>query len=461
MIKTFSIGALLLLSILGIKLGFSNYAPWINQPEQSRSVPKIVQLGTGIKFNNTGDDSIVLAVSMSGGGTRAGAFAYGVLEALKETKIHWDRQQKDLFQEIDLISGVSAGSILAAYTTAFGTNTFPAFKEKFLYKDFQSTLITSALSPQNLVKLSSPNYGRGNLLVEKLDLIFEGKKFEDLPVRPRLLITATDLSKARGFQFTPEQFTLICSDLRSVPLAFAAGASSSVPFLFSPIAVKNYSGSVHCPNKATIHREIDWELDFRTQHLYKDKLTYLDSENRPFIHLVDGAVSDNLGLRSIIDRPSVSGDLNTLITRAPPRSVRRLIFIVINAEIDPLENIDQSEESPDLIKVASAIRFSKGLRTSAETLEILHQAASNWQEQLKNEESNNSESIFTADSQLHIVQVNLREVPDPVQRKRLLALPTVFQLPREDVDDLILAGKQTLFASPAFKNLMESLEVDE
>ena len=51
---------------------------------------------------------------------------------------------------------------------------------------------------------------------------------------PRLLVTATDLTTGVPFEFTPEQFALICSDLDSVPLAFAVAASSAVPILLSP-----------------------------------------------------------------------------------------------------------------------------------------------------------------------------------------------------------------------------------
>ena len=458
MIKTFIIGLVILLSVLGIKLGLSSYTPWINLPENSTTRSKEIHLGTVIPYSNLDNDSIIMVVTMSGGGTRAAAFAYGVLEELRETKINWDNQKTDLFNEIDLISGVSAGSILATYVTAFNTDTFPDFKNNFLYKDVQSYLINNALTPSNLFKLTSPNYGRGDLLVDRLNALYGGKTFTDLPARPRLLITATDLSRARSFQFTPEQFSLICSDLRSVPLAFAAGSSSAVPFVFSPITVKNYSGNKICPSKTTIHRDPSSQIDFRLQQLYNDKLTYLDSERRPFIHLVDGAVSDNLGLRSIIDRATMGENISALVRGAPPRSIRRMVFVVINAEIAPPEDIDQSAKTPDMLEVASALRFGKGLRTSAETLEILHQSATLWSEQLKSIDSNTPNTIFAPDSQLHVVQVTLRETPDPQIRERVKNLATAFYLPRSQVDDLILAGKQTLRESPAFQKLLKSLQ---
>lgn len=457
MIKTFIACTVIVLSVLGIKLGFSSYTPWVNEPAKTRALAREVHLGTDIRYSDLENDSLIMVVTMSGGGTRAGAFAYGVLEALRETKIQWENQESDLFTEIDLISGVSAGSILASYATAYGTQTFPDFKNAFLYKDHQSSLIINALTPTNLMRLTSPNYGRGDLLIEHLNELYEGKTFSDLPARPRLLVTATDLARARSFQFTPEQFALICSDLGTVPLAFAAGASSAVPFIFSPISVKNYSGTEQCKNKTSIYKNPDAPSDFRINQLYLDKMTYLDSNSRPYIHLVDGAVSDNLGLRSILDRVSMGDNINALVRGAPPRSIKRMVFVIINAEIVPLEDIDQTIEVPDILKVASAIRFGKGLRTSAETLELLHQSADLWTEQLKSPEMDNEKSIFSPNSELHVIQVNLRDTPDKTIRSRLMSLATAFYLPRAEVDALIDAGKKTLLASPDFQKMLRSL----
>ena len=458
MSKAFVIALTLLVAFLGFKFGVSTYQPWTNERAQARPAPREIHLGTDIRYNNQLSDSLILVVTISGGGSRAGAFAYGVLEGLKETKFNWEGQNTDLFSEIDLISGVSGGSILATYATAYGEQTFPGFRDKFLYQDFQSRLIRSAFYPTNLMRLTSPDYGRGNLLIDQLNGLFEDKKFADLPPRPRLLISATDLSRARSFQFTPEQFSLICSDLSTTPLAFAAGASSAVPFLLSPVSLKNYSTNNQCPNKTTIYLNPDAPVDSRISQLYLDKMTYLDASARPFIHLVDGAVSDNLGLRSILDRVSMGDNINALVRDAPPHSIKRMVFIVINAEITPPEDIDQAKRTPNIVDVVSAMRFSKGLRTSAETLEMLRLSANAWAEQLKSPEMDTKHSIYTQDSELHVIEVSLKSVADTQLRNRLLRIATSFYLPQNQVDELIAAGKSTLQTSPDFQKMLRSLE---
>ena len=62
---------------------------------------------------------------------------------------------------------------------------------------------------------------------------------ERRPRHPQLFITATDMSLGTGFEFTWDQFALICSDLRTVPLSFAVAAPSAVPLLLSPMTLKN------------------------------------------------------------------------------------------------------------------------------------------------------------------------------------------------------------------------------
>src|SRR5947209_17418810 len=55
-------------------------------------------------------DSLLVCLAFSGGGTRAAALAFGVLEKLRDTEIVWEGEKKRLLDEVDCISGVSGGS---------------------------------------------------------------------------------------------------------------------------------------------------------------------------------------------------------------------------------------------------------------------------------------------------------------------------------------------------------------
>lgn len=66
------------------------------------------------------DDEILFLMTFSGGGTRAAALSYGVLEKLANTSIEINGEQRRLLGEVDLISPVSGGSFTSAYYGFFG-----------------------------------------------------------------------------------------------------------------------------------------------------------------------------------------------------------------------------------------------------------------------------------------------------------------------------------------------------
>ncbi|MGQ0592009.1 MAG: patatin-like phospholipase family protein [Gammaproteobacteria bacterium] len=111
-------------------------------------------------------DSLFLCLTLSGGGTRAAALAYGVLRRLDEVTITWKGKQKRLLDEIDCISSVSGGSFTAAYYALFGRRLFQDFRARFLDRDVQQALFHRVFYPGNLVRLLSPYFGPIDLAVD-------------------------------------------------------------------------------------------------------------------------------------------------------------------------------------------------------------------------------------------------------------------------------------------------------
>lgn len=66
------------------------------------------------------DDRLFVVLAFSGGGTRAAALSYGVLDALRREQIMIGDQQHRLLDQVDVISAVSGGSYTAAYYGLFG-----------------------------------------------------------------------------------------------------------------------------------------------------------------------------------------------------------------------------------------------------------------------------------------------------------------------------------------------------
>jgi len=192
-------------------------------------------------------DSLLLLLTFSGGGTRAAALAYGVLEELRKTEVVIDGRNRRLLDEVDGISSVSGGSFTAGYYGLFGDRIFQDFESKFLKKNIQGGLITRVLlNPVNWFRLSSGTFDRSDVAAEYYDKdIFEGGTFGDMAARkgPLIVINATDMTYGTRVGFTQDMFDFICSDLSRFPVARAVAASSAVPMALTPISLRNYAGT--------------------------------------------------------------------------------------------------------------------------------------------------------------------------------------------------------------------------
>ncbi len=79
-------------------------------------------------LSHTGNsDSLQVVLAFSGGGNRAAALSYGVLEELARTEIVWEGQRRRLLDEVDMISSVSGGSFTAAYYALYSPTSIRNF----------------------------------------------------------------------------------------------------------------------------------------------------------------------------------------------------------------------------------------------------------------------------------------------------------------------------------------------
>ena len=112
----------------------------------------------------------LFALAFSGGGTRAAAFSYGVLEFLRRTEITTANGERvRLLDAVGVITGVSGGSFTALAYGLYGDKLFADYEQRFLKRDVQGEIIVRELSiPLNWPRLWSPNWGRSELAAELL-----------------------------------------------------------------------------------------------------------------------------------------------------------------------------------------------------------------------------------------------------------------------------------------------------
>ena len=136
------------------------------------------------------DDATVIVLAFSGGGTRAAAYSYGVLEELNRIEIQLpDGKRTRLIDQVDVITGVSGGSFTALAYALYGDKLFADYESRFLKRDVQGDLVTRVLSPLNWPSLSSEGFGRSEMAANLYDeILFNGATFGDLVKVPGPLV---------------------------------------------------------------------------------------------------------------------------------------------------------------------------------------------------------------------------------------------------------------------------------
>ncbi len=414
------------------------------------------------------DDGLLVMLTFSGGGTRAAAFSYGVLEALRDTEISIRGHKKRMLDEVDFISGVSGGSFTAAYYGLFGDRIFDDFESRFLKKDIQGDLISGMiLSPVNWTKLSSPYYDRSDLAADYYDKhVFDHGTFGDILARggAMIVINATDMVHGTRFSFIQDPFDGICSDLLSFSVARACAASSAVPILLSPVTLRNYAGTCgfQLPPGLAEAMQPPRDVTSRRFDLANNMIPFMDSQNKPYIHLVDGGVADNLGLRAVLERVTLMGDPWTSLKYANLENVHKIVFVVVNAETEIDTKWDRFETNPPFgVKLASYSSIAIA-RYNTDTMALLSESFNRWADEIRRGRCGSSkittEPGSCGDIEFYLVEVKFDALDDEAERHYFKQLPTSFVLKPEEVDKLRDAARQVLAKSKEFQRLVNDLQ---
>ena len=397
---------------------------------------------------NPGDTFVLMA--FSGGGTRAAALSYGVLQELKDTIVDGHNHQRvRLLDEIDSISSVSGGSFTAAYFGLFGDKIFTDYERVFLKRSIQGALIQKLFDPSYWWRSLFTGFDRTEMAIEYYDgNIFEGKSFKDinLATSPYIEINATDLGGGNRFSFIQAYFDVICSDLQNFSVARAVTASSAVPIAFPPVVLQNHTGTCN-PKDSNLIRYIDeiHSEDPRLNELKSRIMSYQDPVKHPYIHLIDGGVSDNLGLRALTDRIEGirSGANYSQVKRIP----EKILIISVDAEVTPEHTIDESASKPSISETIDAFSDAQFRLYGQETKALLDVKLKEFVQQLQN--AGRKPQIYEAN-------VSFSSVQGKSLKSYLNSLPTSLELSDHDVDMLEKVGRELLRANPSFREFLRA-----
>ncbi len=416
----------------------------------------------------------LVVLAFSGGGTRAAAFSYGVLEFLRDTEVVGPKGNKArLLDAVDVITGVSGGSFTALAYGLYGDKLFAEYEQRFLKRDVQGEIVSRTFSPANWGKLSGTAWGRSELAAELYDeILFDNATFGDLNrgKGPFIMASATDISTGSRFVFNQRIFDVICSDLNAVHLSRAAAASSAVPVVLSPVTLNNYGGTCNAVTPAFLKPFLDTDNPprpaARAIRSLKAEQAFGDGVHRPYLHLVDGGVSDNVGMRAVLDALEVLEALHEAGVPSPFDSARRIIVFIVNSVSSPATNWDESEAPPGTVDILLKAAGTPIDAFSYEAVELLKDTAAQWQTMRRVRDSpayaaNKDPAVAAAlrvpQAEIYAIDVSFSALKDKAEFAYLNQQPTSFVLPPEAVDRLRKAAGTIIRDSPEFKRLLRDV----
>jgi NTE family protein len=420
------------------------------------------------------DTLVVLA--FSGGGTRAAAFSYGVLEFLRRTEVVAANGDKlRLIDAVDMITGVSGGSFTALAYGLYGDKLFADYEQRFLKRDVQGELVARAISPKYWPDYIGGTAGRSELAANYYDeILFNGATFGDLDRGdgPYIVASATDISTGSRVPFNQSVFNLMCADLNAVRLSRAAAASSAVPVVLSTVTIDNYGGSCRfdVPPWVKLFTQSDDppRPAARAIRELKDGRALADGVNRPYVHLVDGGISDNVGMRGVLDALQLLEALHAAGIPTPLDHVKRIVVIVVNSLSSPPTAWDTSEQGPGVVDV---LLKSSGVpidRYSYEAVELLKDISARWDTARRlrdlagcdvNKDAPVCAAIRVPQAKIYAIDVSFPALQDKAEFDYLNRQPTTFVLPPEAVDRLRAAAGTVIAASPEFQRMLKDAGV--
>ena len=416
----------------------------------------------GYRFANavshTNSDELMVVLAFSGGGTRAAAVSYGVLQELAATDVGARSKEHRLLDDVQMVSAVSGGSITAAYYTLWGDRIFSDYESQFLKRSNRNRLFLRLISPWNLARFTSPKFCSSDMAAEYYDhLLFKGATFADLtprPGRPFLIVNATDLAIGARFEFTQDQFDLLSSDLSRFPIARAVAASAAFPLFFAPVILKNYSADHPTPEPDFIQSVLsNPAASSRLKDLALQERSYVDGDQRKFIHLVDGGIADNLGLRGPIER-AIKLEEPGVTAPASLKIPRRLAIIIVDASADRDYGCDSIDRTLGLRTVLGSVAQITGNRYSYETIELFREVTARLDREREAARDQAGDSQSGAKIESYIVELHFSQLADESERHFFNSVPTSLQLPSKNVDRLRQLARRELAENVEFKRLV-------
>ena len=258
----------------------------------------------------------------------------------------------------------------------------------------------------------------------------------------------------------------------AVPLSRAAATSSAVPIVLSPVTLNNYGGTCGfkfpawlapppIPNNPA-------RPAARALKRMEEMESFANGKDRPFLHLVDGGLADNLGMRAVLE---VLEEFEALrdardqdAARRRQADRRRRRQFAVGARRTRGTSRSAPPGTFEILLKATGVPID---RYSSETVELLRDMIARWDLMRRIRDVRRARHLQGSvarrghlhgpDTRLYAIDVSFPQLKDPAEFAYLNDLPTSFVLTPEAVDRLRAAAGTILLDSPDFQRLLKDI----
>jgi NTE family protein len=411
-------------------------------------------------------DDLLIGLAFSGGGTRAAAFSFGMLRELDRVRIG----NTSILDRVDIVSGVSGGSVTAAYFGLKKRAALDDFRERFLLQNAEADIRTK-IDLTNLSRALAGGVNDENNFPRWLDAnLFNGATFHEFRAerRPRIWINASDIYNRTPFVFGATAFRALCSDISQYRIADAVAASAAVPIIFAPVVIEAYPQSCTARLPDWAQRALADENAPPQLRAFAQAIARYSDGSMRYVKLLDGGLVDNFGISGFtIARLSSDTPYGPMTPQQAVR-LRRSIFIVADAGLGPSGNWTQTiagPDGPELVNAAADTAMVASVRASftafESTLNDWQSALVRWRCGLSAAERARfgvPANWNCRDLKFYVARVAFDQL-GKARAAELNSIPTRFRLPEPEVDALISAGGEALRIHPTYREFLGSLRL--
>ncbi len=184
---------------------------------------------------------------------------------------------------------------------------------------------------------------------------------------------------------------------------------------------------------------------------------YRDTKRIQYIHLLDGGISDNLGLRTSQRIITSVGTPWKFLKSRGFGGIRRLLIIVVDSKSNPPRDWSRLPRVSGVVQMLDASTSAQVDRFSLETLVNMRSQIRKWAEDVRKKRCQEMPGQGCDELKFDMIHLTFDSLKDKAEREFFLSVPTTLGLPGKTVDRIRSVAGKLISESPDYQRVLREL----